>query len=134
MFMVENMKIEIKRKNIILEIKRSISLSRFMKLSNEEKMDYFISRADSYVLDWHCRIIEDKRRRSFTFEMWRELAEKEFGRGTGLYTICNLKQEGTQSVSDFIRDVSNRCLTAGIEASDMRSIIKNGIQKKLEFY
>jgi hypothetical protein len=49
--MVENMKIEIKRKNIILEIKRAISLSRFMKLSNEEKMDYFISRADSYVLD-----------------------------------------------------------------------------------
>ncbi len=63
------MKIEITSENIIREIKRAEALSSWAKMPNEEKFNYFIGRASSEILDWHCRTFKDTRKVALTFEM-----------------------------------------------------------------
>ncbi|WUR04560.1 endonuclease [Vairimorpha necatrix] len=121
------MKTEISSENILQELQRASLLSSFNKLSNEEKIDYFIHKANIEILDWHSKLMKEKRKCSLTFEMWKELAETEFDCGTGLYELYTLKQKENQSIVEFIKDVEKKCLKENIRNTDKRKIIRNGI-------
>jgi flavoprotein len=75
--MVENVKNEITRKNILREIKRAEALSCWTKMASEEKIDMFISKAGEKVLDWHCCLLKEK---SKSITNLGSLERKSFGR------------------------------------------------------
>ncbi|WUR03473.1 uncharacterized protein VNE69_05066 [Vairimorpha necatrix] len=105
MFMVENIKNEINKDNIIVEIRRAEALSSWAKMTNEEK------------------------KAALTFEIWKKEVEQEFENKTLLFDIYNMKQKEEQKVDDFIKDVVSKCNENEISNFDRRNIQTRGERK-----
>lgn len=128
--MVESMVKErmISEENILYELMRLESLGFFSKISNGDKIEYIIARANNKIVEWHFLLSLEGNKNILEFEKWKEMLLQEFcNEEQTKYDVYKMKKKKEQKLSEFIRDVENKGRRLGIIFEDRKRIILRSI-------